>query len=47
MVPAIIKFFSGIFKSALPTKGLKTNEEIKKTPMRTPISVSLDPDLKR
>jgi hypothetical protein len=45
--PASIKFFSGIFKRALPTKGLKTNEEPPKTPIKTPISVSEDPDLER
>ena len=45
--PEIIKVFSGIFRRAFPTKGLKTNEEKKKTPMRIPISVSVDPDLER
>jgi hypothetical protein len=43
----IINFFSGIFKRALPTKGLRTNEERKKIPTRIPISVSVDPDLER
>ena len=45
--PAIIKVFSGVFKRALPTNGLKTNEEKKKIPIRTPISVSVDPNLER
>jgi hypothetical protein len=45
--PAIIKVFSWVFKRALPINGLKTNEEKKKIPMRTPISASVDPDLER
>jgi hypothetical protein len=47
MVPVIIKFFSGIFVRALPTRGLKTNEEKKKIPMRTPISASVDRNFER
>jgi hypothetical protein len=46
-LPAIIKFFSGIFRSALPIKGLGTNEAIAKIPIRTPISTSSDPNLER
>jgi len=46
-VPAIIKFLSGIFRRALPTKGLKTNEEIPRIPIRIPISTSVDPNLER
>jgi hypothetical protein len=46
-VPAIINFFSGVFKRALPTKGLMTNEETVKIPIRTPISTSVDPNLER
>ncbi len=42
-----MKLFSGILKRALPTSGLKIREETKKTPMRTPISASLAPDLER
>jgi hypothetical protein len=42
-----MKFLSGIFRRALPTKGLKINAEKKKTPMRTPISVSVDLNLER
>jgi hypothetical protein len=45
--PEIIKFLSGIFKRALPTKGLRTNEETPTLPMRTPISTSVDPNLER
>jgi hypothetical protein len=45
--PVIIKFFSGIFKRALPTKGLRTNEETPRIPIRTPISTSEDPNLER
>jgi hypothetical protein len=45
--PAIIKVFSGIFKRALPTKGLRTNEETAKLPIRMPISASLDPNFER
>jgi hypothetical protein len=45
--PAIIKVFSGIFRRALPTKGLRTNEEIAGIPIRTPISTSVDPSLER
>jgi hypothetical protein len=45
--PIIINFFSGVLKSAFPMKGLKTNEQKKKIPIRTPISTSLDPDLER
>jgi hypothetical protein len=43
----IINFFSGVFKRALPTKGLKINEEKKKIPIRTPVSISVDPNLER
>jgi hypothetical protein len=39
--------FSLIFKRVPPTKGLKTTEEKKKVPMRTPISASVDPNLER
>jgi hypothetical protein len=42
-----MKVFSGILRRALPTKGLRTNEETVKIPMRTPISTSVDPDLER
>jgi hypothetical protein len=45
--PMIIKFFSRIFKRALPTKGLRTNEERDKLPIRTPTSTSLDPNFER
>jgi hypothetical protein len=45
--PAIINFFSGIFIRALPIKGLKTNEETPKIPIRKPISTSVDPNLER
>jgi hypothetical protein len=45
--PMVIKFFSGIFVRALPIKGLKTTEEKKKIPIRTPISASVDPNLER
>jgi len=38
---------SGILKRALPTKGLRTNEETLKIPMRKPISASEDPLLDR
>jgi len=44
---AIIKYFAEILKRALPINGLKTNEETPKLPIRTPISVSLDPNLER
>jgi hypothetical protein len=47
MQPAIIKFLSEILKRALPTKGLMTNDETLKTPIKTPISASADPDLER
>jgi hypothetical protein len=47
MAPAIINFFSGIFERALPTMGLRTNEEIPKAPIRIPISISVDPNLER
>jgi hypothetical protein len=40
-------FFSGFFKRALPIKGLKAKEETPKTPIRIPISASLDPNLER
>jgi hypothetical protein len=46
-VPAIINVFSGIFIRALPIKGFEINEKKKKIPMRTPISVSVDPNLER
>jgi hypothetical protein len=46
-VPTIIKVFSGVFKRALPTTILNINEEILNIPIRTPISVSLDPNLER
>jgi len=42
-----MKYFSEILKRALPMTGLKTNEEKLKLPIRTPISVSLDPNLER
>jgi hypothetical protein len=45
--PAIIKVFSWIFRRALPTKGLRTNEEAAEIPVRTPISTSVDPSLER
>jgi hypothetical protein len=43
----IIKVLSGIFVRPLPTKGLESNEERKKIPMRIPISVSVDCNLER
>jgi len=43
----IMNFFSGIFKRALPTKGLRIKEEILNIPTRTPIPASLAPDLER
>jgi len=46
-LPAIIKFLSEILKRALPTKGLRINDETLKTPIKTPISTSADPDLDR
>jgi hypothetical protein len=45
--PMIIKRFSGIFRRALPTKGLRTNEATAELPIRTPISTSLEPNLER
>lgn len=45
--PVIIKFLSGVFNRALPTKGLITKEETLKIPIRIPISVSGDPSLER
>jgi hypothetical protein len=45
--PVTIKVFSGIFKRALPTKGLRTNEETPRIPIRIPISISEDPNLER
>jgi len=45
--PAIMNFLSGILKRAFPTKGLRTSAETLKTPIKTPISASLDPDLAR
>jgi hypothetical protein len=45
--PANIKFFSGILKRAIPTKGLRTSEATLKIPISTPISASVDPDLQR
>lgn len=39
--------FSGMRKSVLPTIGLKIREETKKTPISTPISASLEPDVER
>jgi hypothetical protein len=39
--------FSGILIRALPTKGLTTKEEKLKIPIRTPISISIDPNLER
>jgi hypothetical protein len=45
--PAIMKFFSGIFRRPLPTKGLKTTEEKKRIPIRIPISVSVHWNLER
>jgi hypothetical protein len=47
MAPPIIKFFSGVFRRALPINGLNTNEETPKIPMRTPISTSVLPNLER
>jgi hypothetical protein len=38
---------SGILRRALPTRGLRINEETARIPMRTPISTSLDPDCER
>jgi hypothetical protein len=43
----IMNFFSGVFERALPTKGLKTNAATKKIPIRTPVSISLEPDRER
>jgi hypothetical protein len=40
-------YFSGIFKRALPTKGLSTKEETAMLPIRTPISTSEDPNPER
>jgi hypothetical protein len=45
--PVIMNFFSGVLKSAFPTKGLRTSAQKKKVPTITPISTSLDPDLER
>jgi hypothetical protein len=45
--PIIINFFSGIFRRALPTNGLRATEERVKIPIRMPISTSLDPNLER
>jgi hypothetical protein len=45
--PTIKKLFSGVFKRALPTKGRMDNAEAPKTPIITPISASVDPNLKR
>jgi hypothetical protein len=42
-----MKSLSEILRRALPTKGLRTREETLKTPTRTPISASLDPNLER
>jgi hypothetical protein len=40
-VPAIMNFFSGMTKSALPMNGRSTSEEMLKIPIRKPISASL------
>jgi hypothetical protein len=40
----IINFLSGVLKRALPTKGLQIREQKKKTPRRTPVSISVDPN---
>jgi hypothetical protein len=45
--PRIITFFSGILWRALPIKGLRTRAEMLKTPIITPISLSVDPSLER
>ena len=45
--PENIKFFSGLFNRAFPTKGLISSEETLKIPIRIPISVSLDSNLER
>jgi hypothetical protein len=42
-----MKSRSGILERTLPTKGLRTNEEMLKAPIRTPISVSPDSNLER
>ena len=47
MAPASMKFLSGVFDRALPTKGLKTSEATLKIPIRIPISVSVDFNLER
>jgi hypothetical protein len=47
MAPIIMNLFSGIFKRAFPTKSLKTTDARKKIPMRTPISISVDPNFER
>jgi len=43
----IIKFFSGVFRRALPIKGLRKNADEAKIPIRIPISISVDPNLER
>lgn len=43
--PKIIMLFFEYFSSALPTRNRQTSDEAAKTPMSTPISVSLDPSL--
>ena len=47
MQPVIIKFLSEILNRALPTNGLRINDETLKTPIKTSISASADPDLER
>jgi hypothetical protein len=42
-----MKVLSEIFKSALPTKGLRINDEMLETPIKTPILASADPNLER
>jgi hypothetical protein len=45
--PPNIKSLSGIFKRALPMKGLRRSEETLALPIKMPISVSEDPNLAR
>jgi hypothetical protein len=47
MAPPSINFFSEIFERVLPTIGLRRREEIPRTPIRMPISTSVEPDLER
>jgi hypothetical protein len=46
-LPPSINVLSETLKRALPTKGLRIIEEILGIPIRTPISISVDPDLER